>query len=86
MSEPIQPIQLSGIPPTDLDRPMTAAEFAAWLGVGVDWVRRRKGTLPGRIRESGKVWRIWPRCYAMSRAKAAKRVFTEMLKAEMLKL
>ena len=35
MSEPIQPIQLSGIPPTDLDRPMTAAEFAAWLDSGV---------------------------------------------------
>lgn len=62
MSSTIQLTQPQ-LPPVDLDRLMTVEEFAVWRRVSVDWVRRRKGRLPGRISQSRKDWVIHPRAY-----------------------
>jgi hypothetical protein len=55
-----------------LDKPHTPAEFAAWLGVGERWVRKRLRTLPGVIMESRKCVWIVPRIY-MEKATERKR-------------
>ena len=54
---------------TDLDRPMTVAEFAVGLGVEEGWVRKRLRTLPGVIIESRETVRVHPRTYLETRLK-----------------
>lgn len=56
----------------DLDRPMTIGEFADWMGVHSSWVRARLRTLPGVIRHSRKMVRIYPRQYLEKTAKVGR--------------
>ena len=58
---------------TDLDRPMTLAQFARWLGVDERWVRKRLRLLPGVIIESRETVRIHPRTYLDARLKPGRR-------------
>ena len=57
----------------DLDRPMTIGEFAAWLGVGEGWVRKRLRLLPGVIIESRETVWIHPRTYLDGRLASARK-------------
>lgn len=52
-----------------IDDPLTVREFARWLGVSEDWVRRRQNRLPGVIEESREVVRFHPRTYIERRLK-----------------
>lgn len=52
-----------------LDRQLTAAEFAGWVGEDVGWVKRRLNVLPGVITEGRQHVRIIPRLYLESRAR-----------------
>jgi hypothetical protein len=54
---------------TDLDKPMTPAEFAKWIGRTEYWVRRRLGILPGVVREGRQAVWIWPRKWMEARTK-----------------
>jgi DNA-binding Lrp family transcriptional regulator len=57
----------------ELDRPMTIAQFANWLGVEEGWVRKRLRILPGVIIESRETVRIHPRTYLDGRLKSYRR-------------
>lgn len=54
---------------TELDPPMTIAQFADWLGVEESWVRKRLRLLPGVIIESRQTIRIHAPTYLDGRLK-----------------
>ena len=58
----------------DLDRPMTLAEFARWLGVEEGWVRRRLRLLPGVIIESREMVRVHARTYLETRLRRSPKI------------